>query len=309
MLNIKANDIIENQPIIVRQINKKSNQNNKEYYHLQISYGIKNYDAKIWNNSEEISREITPGCIAYIWGIVRDFKGNLQIHINKIEKILDPDETIIDMVLPSCELSDVKLTKELYLLIETVKDPYLNSLLNSIFNSENIKNTFFKNAAGVEIHHAYLGGLAQHTLEVAKTVVHFCNLFKEINYDVALTASLLHDIGKTMELSSFPENKYTDVGRLLGHISIGIKILSEEIEKVPDFPVDLRLSLEHCILSHHGTQEMGSPVVPMTLEAIVLHNADKSSADINGFTLAIQRDTRTGPWTDYNNIYKRFIWK
>lgn len=309
MLDIKANDTLENQPVIVRQISKKNNQNNKEYYHLQISYGIKNYDAKIWNNNPEIARDITPGCIANIWGIVRDFKGTLQVHINKIERIIDPDETIIDLVTPSCELSEAKLSKELFALIETVKDPYLNILLLSIFEDPGVKNSFLNHAAGAEIHHAYIGGLAQHTLEVAKTVIHFCSMYKDIDYDMAVTASLLHDIGKIIELSDFPENKYTDIGRLLGHISIGVKIVNEEIAKMPDFPADKKLALEHCILSHHGTLEMGSPVVPMTLEAVVLNNADKASAEINGVSLAIQRDTRIGTWTDYNNTYKRFLKK
>lgn len=309
MLDLKANTNIENQPIIVRQITKKNSQNNKEYYHLQISYGIKNYDAKIWNNSDEISREITPGCIAYIWGAVREFKGNIQIHINKIERVLDPDDSIINMVTPSSELSEIKLSNELFKLISTVKSPEFYELLTQIFKSELIKTNFFKTAAGVEIHHAYIGGLAEHTLEVAKTVIHFCTLFKDINYDLALTAALLHDIGKTVELSNFPENKYTDTGRLLGHISIGVQLINDEIAKIPSFPVEYKTLLEHCVLSHHGTLDMGSPVLPMTLEAVVLHNADQASAEINGFSLAIQRDTRTGPWTDYNNTYKRFIRK
>lgn len=309
MLDLKANDIIDSQPIIVRQITKKNSQNNKEYYHLQISYGIKNYDAKIWSNNDEISQEITPGCIANIWGVVREFKGNIQVHINKIERILEPDDSIINMVTPSCELSEIKLYNDVFKLISTVENIYLNKLLNSIFNSEEMKSTFFTSSAGVEIHHAYIGGLAQHTLEVAKTAIHYCTLYKEINYDIVLTASLLHDIGKTVELSLFPENKFTDIGRLLGHISIGVKLLNDEILKIPDFPIELRTALEHCILSHHGTLEMGSPVIPMTLEAVVLHNSDAASAEINGFSLAIQRDTRIGSWTDYNNTYKRFIKK
>jgi 3'-5' exoribonuclease len=309
MLDLKANDVIENQPVIVRQINKKNNQNNKEYYHLQISYGIKNYDAKIWNNNEEIAREITPGCLAYIWGNVRDFKGNIQIHINKIERILNPDEAIINMVIPTCELNDVKLSRELFLIIDTVIDTNLNELLTTIFTNEKINSVFFKNAAGVEIHHAYIGGLAQHTLEVTNIVMNYCKLFKDINYDLAVTASLLHDIGKIVELSSFPENKYTDIGRMLGHISIGVEIINEEIQKLNNFPIELKKALEHCVLSHHGTLEMGSPVIPMTLEAVALNNADRSSAELNGFTLAIQRDTRTGSWTDYNPTYKRFIKK
>lgn len=165
----------------------------------------------------------------------------------------------------------------------------------------------FKNAAGAEIHHAYLGGLAQHTLEVTKIVINFTQIFSFVNYDIAVCAALLHDIGKILELSDFPENKYTSQGRLLGHINIGVEILNSFISKIENFPNQLKLELEHCILSHHGTLEMGSPVVPMTIEAIAVHNADKASADINGFHLALERDTGTDEWTDYNNTYKRFI--
>lgn len=194
-------------------------------------------------------------------------------------------------------------------MIEKVKDPNLSKLLEDIFNREDIKENFFNSAAGAEIHHAYTGGLAEHTLEVAKTIIHYCTMFTKINLDLTLTAGLLHDIGKVAELSCFPENKYTDTGRLIGHITLGIHIIEEEMQNQPNFPIELKYSLEHCILSHHGTLEMGSPVVPMTMEAVVLHNADQSSAEINGFLLAIQRDTRTGVWTDYNNVYKRFIKK
>lgn len=309
MLDLKANDVIENQPVIVRQISKKNSQNNKEYYHLQLSYSIKNYDGKIWSSNEEIVRDITPGCIAYIWGSAREFKGSIQIHIQKIERVLEPDDHLINLVTPSSELSPLKLKSDLQKLVGKVKDPYLLQLLMQIFDRQDVDHNFYQSAAGAEIHHAYIGGLAEHTIEVAKTILHYCNMFPKINPDLALTAGILHDIGKITELSSFPENKYTDTGRLLGHISIGLLILEEELKKIDGFPEALRLDLMHCILSHHGTLEMGSPVVPMTLEAVALHNADQSSAEINGFLLAIQRDARTGNWTDYNAIYKRFIKK
>ncbi|MCX7884338.1 MAG: HD domain-containing protein [Caloramator sp.] len=309
MLNLNSNDKLEGQPFIVRQICKKISQNNKEYYHLQISYGIKNYDARIWNNNEEILKEITPGCFANVWGVVKDFKGILQIHIDKITKIDSPDENLIEEITPSCTLDKLKLESEIKHIISTIKNQNLSLLLNNIFSSTQVKENFYKKAAGAEIHHAYIGGLAEHTIEVTKTVAFLCKLYSYIDYDIAVTSALLHDIGKIIELSDFPENKYTDSGRLLGHIYLGVELISKEAHKICDFPEELLLELKHCILSHHGTLEMGSPVVPMTIEAIVLHNADKMSAEINGFNLVIQRDSGTGCWTEFNSTYKRYIKK
>lgn len=309
MLNIKVNDRIEKAVVIVRQISKRVGQNGKEYYNLQISHGIKNYDAKIWNNNEEIARAIKPGCFAYITGIVKDFKGTLQIHIENIEKIENPDEDIIKNVTPSSELSNLNISKDINSIIETVKTEGLKTLLIMIFETDNIKNSFYQKAAGAEIHHAYVGGLAQHTLEVAKMVINYCSIYSFINYDIAVTAALLHDIGKTVELSNFPENKYTNKGRLLGHITLGVQIIDSFISKIENFPPDLKIDLEHCILSHHGTLEMGSPILPMTVEAAALHNADAASAELNGFYLAIQRDNSTNVFTEYSNTYKRYIKK
>lgn len=219
MLNLNPNDKLEGQPFIVRQICKKISQNNKEYYHLQISYGIKNYDAKIWNNNEEISKEITPGCFANVWGTVKDFKGMLQIHIDKIIKIDSPDVNLIEEITPSSDLDESNLEKEIKQIISTIKNEKLNLLLNNIFSSSQISSDFYKKAAGAEIHHAYVGGLAEHTLEVTKTIISLCKLYSYINYDIAVTSALLHDIGKVIELSTFPENKYqTAAGSLVTFI-------------------------------------------------------------------------------------------
>ncbi|MCX7950909.1 MAG: HD domain-containing protein [Clostridiales bacterium] len=309
MLNLLPNAKIENQPVIVRKIDKKIGQNDKGYYHLQISYGIKNYDAKIWNDSPEIAEKIPAGSLAYITGVVKDFKGTLQIHINKIDKIDNPSQELINKVIPSASLNQEALKTEVFNIISTIKNKDIKQLLSNIFNNDTIKNMFFKKSAGAEIHHAYLCGLAQHTLEVTKIVINFTQIFPYVNYDIAVAAALLHDIGKIVELSDFPENKYTTRGKLIGHISIGVEILNNFISKMENFPSQIKYELEHCILAHHGTLEMGSPVVPMTIEAIAVHNADKASAEINAFHLAIERDTGTDEWTDYYPTYKRAIKK
>lgn len=309
MLHLSPNDRLEEQPVIVRQISRKTGQNGKEYYHLQLGIGLKSYDGKIWHNIEDISKEVTPGSFANITGTVKEFKGTIQIHIDRISRIANPSQELIDMLTPSCEQDTEKLKIELEEIISTIQEPMLKELLNQIFEISIVKNNFYKKAAGAEIHHAYLGGLAQHTLEVSKIVINLCSMYREINYDIALTAAILHDIGKVAELSNFPENKYTNRGRLLGHISLGVQMIENKASEIEGFPHDLKVDLEHCILSHHGNLENGSPVLPMTLEAIAVSNADKASSEINAFTLAIQRDTGTGEWTEYNSAYKRYIKK
>ncbi|KRQ85894.1 3'-5' exoribonuclease YhaM [Caloramator mitchellensis] len=308
-MQISVNQKFENVAVVVRAISKKVDQNNKGYYHLQVGIGLKSYDAKIWSDDEKINNEIIPGCIAYISGIARDFKGTTQLHINTIERIFNPSQDLINSILPTGFANENDMVNEINRLIDTIQNPYIKSLLQNIFEHQEVKKHFYKKAAGAEIHHAYIGGLAQHTIEVAKIVKGYCEIFSYIKYDVAMASALLHDIGKIFELSSFPENKYTTRGRMLGHITLGYEFVSKLISEIKDFPTDIKLDIQHCILSHHGMLEMASPVVPMTIEAIAVHNADKASSEINGFNLAIQRDTGTDLWTEYSPAYKRYIKK
>lgn len=143
----------------------------------------------------------------------------LQIHIDKIIKIDSPDVNLIEEITPSSDLDESNLEKEIKQIISTIKNEKLNLLLNNIFSSSQISSDFYKKAAGAEIHHAYVGGLAEHTLEVTKTIISLCKLYSYINYDIAVTSALLHDIGKVIELSTFPENKYqTAAGSLVTFI-------------------------------------------------------------------------------------------
>ncbi|SEG13297.1 3'-5' exoribonuclease [Caloramator fervidus] len=308
-MQLNINQKFENIAVAVRQITKKVDQNNKGYYHLQVSIGLKSYDSKIWNDDEKIGEEIVPGCLAYISGIAKNFKGSIQLHISNIQRIFNPSQELLNSVIPTGFVNESDMIKEIEKLISTIKNPYIKTLLENVFNLPDVKKHFYKKAAGAEIHHAYQGGLAHHTIEVAKIVQNYCNIFTYIKYDVALAAALLHDIGKIYELSPFPENKYTTKGRLLGHITLGADLVSRAISEIKDFPNELKYELIHCILSHHGMLEMGSPVVPMTIEAIAVHNADKASAEINAFHLAIERDTGLDSWTEYNPTYKRSIKK
>lgn len=307
LLSINANSKLSDIAFIVRKISKKKGQNEREYYSLRISRGIKTYDGKIWSCDEKYL-SINPGDIVKVSGNAKTFKGSIQIHIDDIN-VIEESEELIGELMPFCHKSENKLREEIETIIETIKNKNIIRLLENIYNIPEVKENFYKKSAGVEIHHAYVRGLAQHSLEVAQNVITYCNMGYSINYDIAVATALIHDIGKIYELSNFPENAYTDEGKLLGHISIGANLVKKCIDEIEGFPKSMELDILHVILSHHGNKEMGSPVVPMTIEAIAVHNADKASAEINSFHLTIQRDNTLNNWTEYNTIYKRSIKK
>lgn len=307
LLSINANSKLSDIAFIVRKISKKKGQNEREYYSLRISRGIKTYDGKIWSCDEKYL-SISPGDIVKISGSAKTFKGSIQIHIDEIN-VIEESEELIGELMPFCHKSENKLREEIEAIISTIKNKNIIKLLESIYSIPEVKENFYKKSAGVEIHHAYVRGLAQHSLEVAQNVITYCNMGYSINYDIAVATALIHDIGKVYELSNFPENAYTDEGKLLGHISIGANLIKRCIDEIEGFPKAMELDILHVILSHHGNKEMGSPVVPMTIEAIAVHNADKASAEINSFHLTIQRDNTLNNWTEYNTIYKRSIKK
>ncbi|MEF9951434.1 MAG: HD domain-containing protein [Clostridium sp.] len=308
MSDIIINSKIEKKAFMVREIQKKVGQNSKEYYSLSINRGLKTYDGKIWSDDSRYT-SIKSGDVIEVTGQVKDFKGNIQIHIQSVSVIREPSDEILSQLTPCCGISEETLRGEVDNIIKLIEDPYILKLIDEIFSIEDIREGYFRRSAGAEIHHAYVRGLAEHSVEVAKNTIAFCNSRYNIKKDIAIFMALFHDVGKIYELSDFPENKYTDMGKLFGHISMGGNIVKEAINRVEGFPKDMEIDIIHGILAHHGNKDMGSPVVPMTIEAIAVHNADKASAEINAFYLAVQRDNTDSNWTEYNNIYKRSIKK
>ena len=189
-------------------------------------------------------------------------------------------------------------------VINSIKNPYLNRLLNVIF-IEDIKfqNEFKSSSAAKTVHHGFMGGLLEHTLGVVKLCEYFCNNYSSLNRDLLLAAALCHDIGKTRELSAFPANDYTDEGQLVGHIVIGVEIVKTQIDKIQDFPQKLSNELIHCILAHHGELEYGSPKKPALIEALALNLADNADAKLETFIelLAQGQEGSTG-WLGYNRL-------
>lgn len=234
-------------------------------------------DAKIWDpGSVGIDDFDTMDYVA-ITGDVTLFNGNLQLSIKRARKVGEGEYNPSDY-LPVSEYDIDGMYIELMGYINSIKNPYLSKLLHAFFDNANFEKRFKFHSAAKSVHHGFVGGLLEHTLSVTRNCDFFAKNYAIINRDLLLTAAMFHDVGKLSELSTFPENDYTDAGQLLGHIVIGYEWVGAEIKKIEGFPVVLANELRHCILAHHGELEFGSPKKPALVEAWALSFADNMDA-------------------------------
>ena len=189
------------------------------------------------------------------------------------------------------------------------ENQYLKTLLQELFvKDEKFVKAFTQSSAAKTVHHGFVGGLLEHTLSVTKLCDFYCTQYPLLNRDLLLSAAICHDIGKTRELSLFPQNDYTDDGQFLGHIVIGVEMVGEKIRNIKGFPEILASELKHCILSHHGEYEFGSPKKPAIMEAVALNFADNTDAKMQTFAELLNGTTETG-WLGFNRLFESNVMK
>ena len=232
----------------------------------------------------------------------------MQLNIKRIRKADEGEYDPADY-LPVSERSIDEMYSELLGYISSVKNPNLNKLLSMFFKEDEKFIKQFKNhSAAKSVHHSFVGGLLEHTLNVTKLCDFYSSTYPIINRDLLITAAIFHDVGKTVELSLFPENDYTDDGQLLGHIVIGVEMIGEAIRKIDGFPVKLSTELKHCILAHHGEFEYGSPKKPALVEAVALNFADNTDAKMETMKEAFSTvPAGNTEWLGYNKFFESNI--
>lgn len=235
-------------------------------------------DAKIWEPGSVGIDEFDALDYIAVMGDITSFQGNLQLNVKRIRKV-EEGEYEPENYLPVSTRDIDEMYIELKALIASVRQPYLKKLLESFFTEDKEFEKRFKfHSAAKTVHHGFVGGLLEHTLSVAKHCAYFASVYPMLNRDLMISAAIFHDIGKLEELSTFPENDYTDAGQLLGHIMIGTEMVGERIRTIPGFPQGIANELKHCILAHHGELEYGSPKKPALAEALALSFADNIDA-------------------------------
>lgn len=277
--------------------------NGKAYDSLILQDKTGTVDAKVWDpNSAGIEDFDTLDYIE-VYGDVTSFQGALQVNVKRIRKCREGEYEPADY-LPVSPFPVDGMMKELLELIGSITNSYLKQLLEKFFVEDEVfVRAFRQSSAAKTVHHGFVGGLLQHTLSVAKLCDFYCTQYPVLNRDLLLTAAICHDIGKTRELSLFPENDYTDEGQFLGHIVIGSEMVGEKIKEMKGFPVVLERELKHCILSHHGELEFGSPKKPAIAEAVALTFADNTDAKLETFTELLENSKESG-WLGYNRLFE-----
>ena len=259
-------------------------------------------DAKIWEPNSAGIEDFDVLDYVDITGEVSVFNGALQLSIKRVRKChegeYDPREYLPVSKYPIDEMFDQLLS-----LVDSIENEYLKKLLNKFFREDEDFIKKFKNSSAAKsVHHGFVGGLLEHTLSVTKLCNYYCKHCPILKRDLLLSAAMLHDIAKTRELSAFPVNDYTDEGNFLGHIVMGVEMVGEKIRQIDGFPSLLEAEIKHCIVSHHGEYEYGSPKKPAIIEAVALNYADDIDAKMETFKEMLEGTTETG-WLGFNRLF------
>ena len=277
--------------------------NGKPYDNVILQDKTGTIDAKIWDPNNAGIEDFDSMDYIEVYGDVTSFQGALQVNVKRVRKCREGEYDPADY-LPVSKFGIPEMTEDLLKFIDSIKNPYLHGVLEAFFVKDpDFLKAFQQSSAAKTVHHGFVGGLLQHTLAVTKLCDYYCTQYPILNRDLLLTAAIFHDIGKIKELSLFPLNDYTEDGQFLGHIVIGTEMVGEKIRQIDGFPLLLANELKHCILSHHGELEFGSPKKPAIVEAVALSYADNTDAKMETFTEIMENSAEKG-WLGYNRLFE-----
>lgn len=277
--------------------------NGKPYDNLILQDKTGVLDGKVWDPNSGGIADYGEMDFIEVYGEVINYNNNLQLNIKRIRKANEEEYSMADYM-PTSDKNTEKMYQELIRYVEKIENTYLKQALEYYFvKDEEFIQKFKTHSAAKSVHHGFAGGLLEHTLSVVKFCEYMSSAYPILNRDLLCAAAICHDIGKIEELSPFPENDYTDDGQLLGHIIIGVEMVTDAVRTIPDFPEKLASELKHCIVAHHGELEYGSPKKPALAEALALNFADCADAKMQTLT-ELFKEKNTNDWLGYNRLFE-----
>lgn len=280
--------------------------NGKTYENVVLQDRTGTIDAKIWDPNSSGINDFDAMNYVDVVGDVTSFQGTLQLNIKRVRKA-DEGEYEPSDYLPVSEKDRDEMYRELMELLGQVQNPFLQQLIRKYFADEVFIKAFKNHSAAKTVHHSFVGGLLEHTLNVVKFCDFYVKLYPFLNRDLLFTAAAFHDVGKLKEISNFPENDYTDDGQLLGHIIMGSELVGYGCRSIKGFPKKLASELQHCILAHHGELEYGSPKKPALPEALALNLADNTDAKLETMRELLKGSPEGNQWLGYNRLFESNI--
>lgn len=293
--DLKRGDAVFGETFAVKYYKKGATRNNKPFIDIELADKTGTIRGKVWSDDLTNCKEAKEGVVASINGTVEDFNGALQLKITNLDIVKEFELSNFQM---KSKFDIEKMYAEIEGAISKIKNPHIKNLLETIFKDKNFAEDFKNASAAYRVHHNYVGGLLEHTVEVAHIAKALLDKFPKINADVLMAGALLHDIGKMQEYEVGTTITISKEGKLLGHIFLGTEYVKNKAPK--DMPEDLLDEVLHLILSHHGELQFGSPITPMTAEAVALAACDRTSSQTNMAYNAIHEGTITDEFTQYH---------
>ncbi|EFI33777.1 metal dependent phosphohydrolase [Desulfonatronospira thiodismutans ASO3-1] len=309
--DIRAGQQIDDTFMVIRA--RQAQARNGPYWQLTLQDRTGEIQARVWNPLSRQFQDIPQEQLVRIRASSQVFGDQLQLNIDDMH-FIDQDQADPGLFLPVSCTPPEELHQNLILFLQqNVSYPGWKKLVKKILTREEIKEPLLKAPAAKSIHHAYMGGLLEHTLSVCRICNQICDLYPDLDRDILLCAAALHDLGKTMEILPGASRDYSHQGKLLGHIFLGLDMINPFLDKAKELDEDLIMHFKHIIISHHGELEFGSPKRPKTREAFVLHFADNLDAKIKTLDQALaggdESEESAGTWSDYQRSLGRFVFQ
>jgi 3'-5' exoribonuclease len=293
---------------LVRTKEIREKKTGEPYLSLALCDRTGEIEAKMWDNVAEVMDTFERDDFVKVKGLIQIYHNRPQLTIHKMRRMTDTEVDFADYF-PASTRNSEAMWQELRQIVSAIADPHLKALVEAVLEDPEIAARYQKAPAAKQIHHAWLGGLLEHVLSL-------CQLCRDVaghygvDVNLLLAGAILHDVGKTYELSYDRSFSYTTEGQLLGHMVIGLRIIAEKLRALPDFPPRLRMLVEHMIVSHHGRLEFGSPKLPQFPEALLLHYLDDMDSKMECMRSLVEHDRQVdGNFTAYNASLERTVLK
>ena len=306
--DIRAGETVRS-TFLVAEKNMAFSQKGSPYINLKLRDRTGDVDGKIWDNATVLDKLFKKGDIVSVAGRALTFRNTLQVTVSEISKVDSGAVEAADYA-PASKGDVDEMFRDLAAFAGAVENPWIKALLEAFFTDEAFCARLRKAPAAKGFHHAYIGGLLEHTLSTVRLLDLVAGHYPMIRRDLLIAGGILHDVGKLAEFSYDGMIEYSTEGRLVGHIVIGVEMLDSKIAAVEGFPPELAMELKHILVSHHGQMEFGSPKRPKTIEALVIHHLDDLDAKVNAFSESIEGSQENdSEWTAFHRFFERYIYK
>ncbi len=305
--DLKPQDVVRS-TFLVKSKDLGRSRNGKPFLSMMLSDCTGEMDTRMWEGAEETSALFQEGDVIAVNGKASSFQNRMQLVIQHLAPVPLSEIQLADY-LPKTELDLESLYDELLGYFERLDNVWVRDLGLQLLKNPEIARRYKVCPAAKTIHHAFIGGLLSHSVQLIRIVNAISPWYPALDKNLLIFGAAFHDFGKIYELSYGTSIGYTDEGKLVGHITIGVTLVDREIQKIPDFPRDLEWQLKHLILSHHGRLDYGSPKKPATLEALLIHHIDDMDSKLNSVQQLIENDNSGSRWTAYHRAYDQSYFK